>query len=256
MKHYQGGEKKVMKKSLSLLLAIALVFSMFSGLAFAEEKTATDKVVDWGLIKGDMDGDLMEDQKWDREDVVVILSRLLGVEAEAKATAKTHTYADVTDPFYDGYLSWAKTEGLFQGNSNVNFGYNDSITTHQFAAVMLRALDYETQDENYEGAKQLAIDLGLVAADTDFTIEATRGTFFGIIATTVDTNVKDSNVKLGAQLGLSGYEQAEVAASITGVREVTVNFGQAVDTNAAKLALKKGNVAVETTTEWSEDMGA
>src|SRR5690554_1337175 len=69
---YQGGEKKVMRKSLSLLLAIAMVFSMFSSLAFAADETTLtaqqkyDALAAKGIFAGLADGSAGLDQNMNR----------------------------------------------------------------------------------------------------------------------------------------------------------------------------------------------
>lgn len=255
VKHIQGGEKKVMKKSLSILLAIAMVFTMFSGVAFAAEKTAGEQLKDLGVITGTLSGDLQEESTWDRQDIAVILSRLLDLEAEAEATAKTHTYADATDDFYDGYLSWAKAEGYLEGHSEVRFGYNEAISNHQFVAVMLRALGYDTTGTNYEGAKALSVELGLVAEGTDFTSEAVRGTYYTVILAALDTNMKDTEVTLGADLGLEGYavEQGVSSVSVVGTKLIEVKFNTAVtDTADLGFKIKRGAAVYSSSVEWND----
>jgi len=238
----RGGEKKVMKKSLSLILAIAMVFSMFASVAFAAEvtpATAAEKLVTAGVIKGDAKGDVMADSKWSRQDVVVLLSRLLGKEDVAKATAKSHTFADVTNKFYDGYLSWAVENKYFTGHSATKFGYGEEITVQQFAAVMLRALGMTVE---YKDVPAKAAELGLVAANADMNKAATRGEFFVIIDKALTTEYAEGKT-LGATLGLKGYEAPvqAVDAKVVGVKKVEVTFANAVDTAKATFALKKGS---------------
>jgi len=199
-KAYRGGEKKVMKKSLSLLLAIALVFGMFANLASAAEMTVGEKLQAAGIIKGTGAG-LDEDKLWDREDVTVIISRLLDAEAEAKATEKNHTFADVSNPFYDGYITWAQENGYFNGKSETKFGFDQPIKVKEFAAVMLRVLGV---DADYSEVEELAVEFGLVEEGADFANPAKRGYFFTVLDNTLLVEDEDG-VTLGAALGLKGY---------------------------------------------------
>lgn len=225
-----------MKKSLSLVLAIAMVFSMFSSMAFAaEEKAAGEYLQEIGVITGDLSGDLNEDSTWSRQDVTVILSRLMGLEDAAADTAKGHSFADVTDPFYDGYITWAKDEELFNGHSDVRFGYGESITNQQFLAVMLRALGY---DVAYEDTIATAVELGLADEGTDAGAEATRGSYYDVVVTTLHTE-NSAGVVLGEALELEGFEPvapetlevAEVTAN--NLKQVVVEFNQDVADNSA-----------------------
>jgi hypothetical protein len=248
----RGGERKVMKKSLSLILAIALVFSMFTPMAFAADQSAGEYLAEVGIIKGSLSGDLMENETWKRQDITVILSRLVGAEAEALAYPKAHTFADVTDPFYDGYISWAKGNGYFEGHSSVRFGYDEEITKYDFLAVMLRALGVDTKGANYANVPQLAYEAGLIASpDEDLSVAATRGEYYEIIVTTLNVEVEEG-VTLGAKLGLPGFvtEEPEAPAALEveeayapNLIQVVVEYNQDVTDNAE--AAKADNYSVK-----------
>jgi len=242
-----------MKKSLNLLLAFALVFSMFSTAVFAaDSQSAAQKLVNAGIIKGSNSGDLMENETWKRQDVTVIISRLLGVEQEAKNTPKNHSFADVTDPYYDGFITYAYQNGYFNGHSEIRFGYGEEITVKQFAAVMLRVLGY---DVAWDEVEEVAVDVGLVPAGTDFEEAATRGEYFVIIDTTLQTETADGEI-LGVALGLPGYapEAPEVAVKPVGAKKIEVAFNKAVNKDQVTISVKKGNntTNVDSIT-WSAD---
>jgi len=230
-----------MKKGLSLLVAFALVFSLFQAVAFAATtpSEAGQKLKSLGIILGDTNGNLMEDAEWKRQDVAVLLSRLLGQEDEAKNTAKSHTYADVRGDYYDGYLSWARENGYMIGHSDTEFGFDDPITVKEFLTVILRALGYDPDFSSGE-VEKLAVELGLVEEGTDFNANAKRGDTYVIIVTALDTEVAGTGKKLGTVLGLPGYEVVDPA--VTGVsalnlKQVKVTFNKPVSkASAEKLA--------------------
>ncbi|MBJ6361912.1 S-layer homology domain-containing protein [Paenibacillus sp. GCM10012307] len=244
-KHFRGGEKKVMKKSLSLLVAIAMVFSMFASVAAAAASEAGKKLEGYGVIKGNQNGDLLEDENWLRQDVAVLISRLAGKEEEAKATAKTHTFADVRGTFYNGYISWAKENGFMQGNSATNFGFDSEITYKEFATVILRALGVDTTD--YSKIGELAVKAGIIGSDLNIDDKAKRGVTYDIIVTSLDVEVAGTGKVLGEVLGLPGFEKPAPAidAKATSVKEVTVTFNKAIDTANAKFELTRSQTAVK-----------
>jgi len=246
-KQFRGGEKKVMKKSLSLLVAIAMVFSMFASMVSAAEQTAGEKLKDLGVITGTSEG-LQEDAEWRRADVAILVSRLYGKEDVAKATAPNHGFTDLTDKTYGAYVTWAKEEGLFLGKTETTFGPLDNITNGQFATVVLRALGQDQLDEAKNLAK--AIELGLLAEGTVQTDAAKRGTTYSALVAALD--VKVDGKKLGTKLGLKGYEIVDLAiesASAVVAKEIVVNFNDNVKEIAVKdVSVKdaEGNsVAVE-----------
>ncbi|URN96076.1 MAG: S-layer homology domain-containing protein [Candidatus Pristimantibacillus lignocellulolyticus] len=220
-KQFRGGEKKVMKKSLSLLVAIAMVFSMFATVVSAAEKTAGQKLEDLGIIKGTSDG-LAEKEDWKRQDVTVLIARLLGKEDVAKATANTHGFTDVDSKFYNGFISWAKAEGYFTGETATKFGVGNSITNQQFAAVLLRVLGVEV---DYAAAFEKAVELKLVSADLVKTDNAVRGDIYESLLTALDYKIDGK--KLGTILGLKGYEVTDLevlSAKGTNQKTVKVEF--------------------------------
>ena len=250
-----------MKKSLSLLLAFALVFSMFSSLAFAADSTSVaDKLVNAGIIKGTKSGDLKENETWKRQDVTVIIARLPGKEAEAQNTAKNHSFADVKDLYYDGFITYAYENGYFTGHSDIRFGYGEDITVKQFVAVMLRVLGYDVE---WDEVEEVAVEVGLVPANTDFNKAATRGEYFVIIDSTLQTPVADGDgVTLGEQLGLEGYvdeEDGQSANAISsfkavGAKKLEVAFNGKVDASKAKFTVKRGTTSLNIAkTEFSQD---
>lgn len=215
-----------MKKSLSLLVAIAMVFSMFATVVSAAEKTAGEKLQDFGIIKGTSEG-LAEDAEWLRQDITVLIARLLGKEEAAKATANTHGFTDLDSKFYNGFVSWAKTEGYFTGETATEFGVNNPITNQQFAAVLLRVLG--VKDVPYAESLTKAVELKLVSADLVAADNAIRGDIYTTLVTALDYEIDGK--KLGTILNLPGYEITDVkvvGASATNSKTVKVEFNQEI----------------------------
>ena len=231
-----------MKKSLSLLLAIALVFGMFYSVAAAATPTpaeAGQQLKDYGIIEGS-NGDLMEDSTWLRQDAVVVLSRLLGVEAEAKAHADTSGFTDLKGKFYQGYISWAKEEGYIKGNNaaGTTFGFDKKLSNQEFAAIILRVFGID----DYDNAVAKGIEFGILPADAKASDPATRGTTFVGIVAALNAEVPGAGKTLGAVLGLPGFnvEAGISSAKATGAKKITVNFNSAIDTAKAKFTVLNG----------------
>ncbi|MFD0673685.1 hypothetical protein [Cohnella sp. GCM10027633] len=253
----RGGEKKVMKKSLSFLLAIALVFGMFSAMASAATPSTPAEagavLKELGVLKGD-DGDLLEGTVWKRQDIVVLLARLLAKEEAAAATAKSHTFKDVPKGYYDGFLSWAKAEGYVNGYSATKFGFNDELTVKDFAAVVLRALGIK----NDETIAADAVKAGIFAEGTDFAAKAKRGDTFVALVAALNAEVAGTGKTLGEVLGLPGFNVALAVkgAKQTGAKKITVELSRALkadEETALKASVKNGLVPYPVTIKASED---
>jgi trimeric autotransporter adhesin len=251
---YQGGEKKVMKKSLSLILAIAMVFSMFASVAFAAEATTTttpktteekyDALKALGIFEGDETGaNLTGDMT--RAQLAKIVTKLLKVEEDKAA----NTYTDVpADHWAAGFIGAATTAKAFDGVAPGKFDPEGKVSFQQLATVLVRltGLAQSTDavtgkvDEWAKGYVAAAVkELGLSQAD--YTVNANRGVFVELTFAALPKVVVPGKVSL-------------TEAKATGAQKVTVTFNKAVDTSKAVLSLKKsGTVSVTTKTEWSED---
>ena len=239
-----------MKKSLSLVVALAMVFSLLvPAMAFAAtaaEQAAGAKLKELGVLKGNEQGDLMLDKELTRQEMIVLLSRLLGEEDDAKNHPNTHGWPDVANPDFDGYISWGKENGLTKGVEDGSvFGYDQALTVQQLLQFLLRALGYD--EVAYEDVPAKAVELGLVAEGTDMTAVASRGTMAVVTLVTLDTNVNGEGVPLGYKLGLPGYEVTAVAIAsfkAVGAKKLEVAFNKAVDDSKASITVKKGTNTV------------
>ena len=113
-----------------------------------------------GLFLGS-NGSFDLDNPLTRAEGVVMTIRLLGKEAEAKATTAPITFTDVPD-WAKPYVAYAAQNGITNGYSPTTFGSNDPMTAAQFITLTLRAMGYKdgedfTWDKSYE--KALAIKL-------------------------------------------------------------------------------------------------
>ncbi len=238
-----------MKKSLSILLALALVLTMFSGLAFAADSAAGTELKGYGIIKGSATGDLMESSNWKRQDVVVILARLFGKESLAASYSNTHGFTDVEDPYYNGFISWAKDQKYFNGRDSSLFGFNDDISYQEFIAVLIRALGYVGDKEvPYANVPAKSIELGLVPENTVMSATANRGLYFNILTKILNTK-NTEGVILGTALKLSGFK--EKALSVTSVKATTTKVDHLLSGQLLTFAINGEikNTAVKTLTD-------
>jgi hypothetical protein len=187
----QGGETKVMKKSLKMLLIFALVFSMFApAMAFAAETELTaqakyDALVEAGIFKGHGTGEAGLEESMTRGQLAVVLARLNGHDDTQAASSKP--FPDVSaDHWAASSIEVLKADGVFQGNGDGTFGVNDNMTFEAIVVTTIRALgleedallaDLSTSATVSSWAKAhvaYAEAFNLVEARADYTAEATR----------------------------------------------------------------------------------
>lgn len=178
-----------MKKILSLVLVLALVLSSFS-FAAADPVTVGEELKALGVLTGDENGNLNPDQTLTREQALVVLARMMGKEADAKATTTASSFKDIKGTFYGPYIAYAELQGWTNGLSAGVFGFGKPATIDEIYAFMLRALGYTvaTLPEAVTKAAELKLN-------TDVTAEAgkpvLRGQVFITMNNTLNTAPKD-----------------------------------------------------------------
>jgi hypothetical protein len=256
----QGGETKVMKKSLKMLLIFALVFSMFApAMAFAAETELTaqakyDALVEAGIFKGHGTGEAGLEENMNRGQLAVVLARLLGVDDTETSTSSS--YPDVAASHWASYSIEVLTEaGVFTGHGDGTFGVNDNMTFEQIVVTTIRALGLEEDalaaDLAVEGtvaswAKAhvgYALFLGLITAQADYTFEATRA---DLVSASYDVHLVIEASKVPTALEVA-------SANATGVKKATVTFNRpVVNTDDATVVLKRGNIVVSGEKSWND----
>ncbi|MFS1511244.1 S-layer homology domain-containing protein [Chengkuizengella sp. SCS-71B] len=184
-----GGDTKVMKKSLSLLVAIAMVFSMFASVASAEEKTTEDKfyeLKELGIFDGYLDGLPHLEDNMTREQAAKIIALVFGLDIDESAES---TFSDVTsDRWSTKYIEASVKVGIIEGMGDGTFAPTSNVTIEEFAKMLAvgyadltnveldeeATVDNENISEWAQHYIAAALDLGLIAEYEDYTIDADR----------------------------------------------------------------------------------
>jgi len=245
-----------MKKSLSVLVATAMVSSMFASVAFAAELTTQEKLdalIAAGIFDKDGTGQGSElEANMSREQLAKIVALLKKLEVQS-GTSYTDVAADRWSAGFIQAVSKVKPM-IMDGVADGVFDPSGDVTLEQLATVAVRALgltvktDAEVKGEVSDWAKgyvATAVANGLLpdAANTDFTKPAIRAEL--VEATYAAKKVLDDQVK---------PEKVSVKeAKAVGVQTVEVKLDRDVDTAKAKLELKKGSTVIATDVKWSDD---
>lgn len=179
-----------MKKSLSLLVAIAMVFSMFASVAFAAEEPTVeakyDELVKAGIFAGLPGGEAGLDQTMTRAQAAVIVAKLAGYKEGV--TSPDAGFTDVPAGHWaKPYVDFAANLGIISGVGAGKFDPKSNVTIQELAKLAVDALaklGYKLKDAVAvegtvtEWAKEYvgkAIANGIFAAQTDYTVPALRG---------------------------------------------------------------------------------
>jgi len=245
-----------MKKSLSLLLAVALVFSMFGSLAYAADENLTTAqkyqiLADLGIFAG-INGDPALDQPMTRAQFARVAALIRGLEGIGTPDTRVVTekpFPDVElDAWYVEEVEAVKEAGLMQGDG-VNFNPDSNITVQELSVVYVGLLDLEPvegaevggADDWAAGYIQALLDNG-IDFPTNYTKPALR------------SDLVNAAYVAAEEFGIVAPDQVSVtSAKPVGVQKVEVALNKAVDTSKATLTLKRNNSNVAATTKWAAD---
>lgn len=185
----RGGETKIMKKSLVVLLTLALVFTMVTP-AFAASADLTvqqqfDALKASGVLSGDANGNMLaEDSTMNRQMLAKIACQLAGVAATpgVEIAAYANDYKTNVWGFTEGWAQAAYTAGLMEGftyeDGTTSFDAAGTVSMGELLTVILRAMNVEIPTVAgpwYTGAMQAAVAQGLVPQGTSGAADATYG---------------------------------------------------------------------------------
>jgi len=196
-----------MKKGLSLLLAFAMVFSMFASVAFAADNNLTTEqkyqwFIDQGVLKGNPDGNPRLGDNLTRAEFATIAVAIAGLEPKTD----TETFSDVkAGQWWHGAIEAAAAAGLVDGVGGGKFDPRSNVTVEQVLKVAVRLLGLDpVENANVPGASawaagyvQAALDAGLITPQSDYKVAATRGQTIDIVYPTyqrLQLNVESATV--------------------------------------------------------------
>jgi len=189
-----------MKKHLALFLVVVLG----SVPAFGQTVDYAQELYGFGLIQGDPSGDLMAQKVLNRQEMMVILARLMGVEAAAGAFTLETTFTDVSrESYYAPYIAYAQGRGWTLGQPDGGFGPEEPLSARQAAAFLLRALGYVTgEDFEYDESLEFLQVPGMTRAeDFEDPLQIKRSEVFEMIYKALDMDTLNGET-LGVILGI------------------------------------------------------
>ncbi len=164
---------------------------------------------DWGLLKGDDDGNLMLDTYLTREQMLVIVSRLMGLEEIAKDyDVENMTFNDVPRVGqYQHYIAWAQKNDITRGYSPQVFGFKESLTGWQAVTFFVRTMGYTYVPD--DGIMEAATNLGIVrGVNLKLDEPILRGNMALLMYNTIYARCSDGTI-LGEKIGVIVPEAVE-----------------------------------------------
>lgn len=157
------------------------------------------------IISGDKEGNLMLDEKLKRQDMVIILARLLGEQDRAVKYPDSSDFKDLkkVDKIYVSYINWAIENKYIIGMDKENFGFNKYVNTRQLQSILLRVLGYVEESMDWNLVTDVAVTYGIMDGlkIDDFT-EINRGEMSAMVLNTLNQSKKGSTLTLKRILNL------------------------------------------------------
>ncbi|MCT2197077.1 Ig-like domain-containing protein [Paenibacillus sp. p3-SID1389] len=181
----QGGEKKVMKKILSVALSTAMAFSMFASVAFGADAKLTPEqqfnaLKEAGIVSGFPDGLSHLERTLTRAELAKIIVNSLSLEPVDATSYNDKNYAN---HWGRPYIEAATQAGILNGKDAVKklFDPNGAVTVQELAKVLVTALKLEVPaDANNtasawaKGYVAAAVNAGYLADGINYQAQATR----------------------------------------------------------------------------------
>lgn len=248
-----------MKKLLALVLALVMSMSLvtISNAAFKDaDKIDYNEAVDVmnaaGVLIGDENGNFNPKENLTRAQAAKIISYLLLGNKTAEGLAGSGKFTDVAKTSWAaGFVDYCAAVGVVNGMGNGKFDPNGSLTTLQFAKMLLVALGYDAKIEGFVGtdwsinvsakANQVGLLNGLdVGANATLTREqAAKMCLNTLKAPLVEYDTKGTTVTVGGDASVTvGASKAEFKTStnkkaqtisnavINGTTAYTVEFAE------------------------------
>lgn len=164
----RGGEKKVMKKSLSVILSTTMALSAFSTAALAAtskdfsdldklsaaDKVIFDKLIEDGIFLGVGEGKFGVDEAMKRDQFAVAIVKAFKLTADAT----TSTFPDVKEDAPElRFIEAAYKAGIANGNKDGTFNPKGEVSVQELAVFLVGALGPKYKEEaraatgNHEG---------------------------------------------------------------------------------------------------------
>ena len=150
---------KTLNKTLSLILALAMVFGLMgvASAAFTDQSkithtTAVDTCVALNIINGRTDGSYDPTGIVTRAELCkMICVAYNGGVTPTLATTTTPTYTDTASNWASAYIEYCTKLGIVAGNGDGTFSPDATVTGTQAAKMMLIALGYNAANEGFTG---------------------------------------------------------------------------------------------------------
>ena len=150
-----------LRRGLAGILSLALLLGLLPAAAVpaaAADHWAVPYVqtlTDWGVMRGDISGNMAPERSITRAEFVTMMNRAYGYTRMAG-----HPFTDVP-AWLDPYAAWAFRQGYSNGVSGTSFDPDAPMSAAEYQELLLRALGYSAAGvDDYSASLERALDCG------------------------------------------------------------------------------------------------
>ena len=162
-----------LKRALSLALASVMLMGMMvvgsSAASFPDVDSndnieAIDVLETVGVMIGNENGEFEPDKNVTRNEMAVIMAKLILGTYEADSYVGSHPFADVP-AWLDRYVAWAYQRGYANGVAPTRFAPANPLSAVEYQEFLLRALGYSIAGvHDYSTSLERALDCGALTS--------------------------------------------------------------------------------------------
>ena len=228
----------MMKRTLSLLLALTLILSSFGLVASAASGGASQVISDFNIMPQSCSAD--SDNVVTRADFAYTIANILGSgEAEPRAT----DFVDVGEDLENsGYIYYATVNGFLVPEGNM-FCPNDPITLYDFNDAVVKLLAYETIAQanggGVDGAMKTVRDLKIyngVTFNTYDTVTATQ--YRQLVYNLMTADIAEFNYSYDGEGNINMYRTGATKTILSQYFGISRYYGSITEINNLKPSLK------------------
>lgn len=218
---------KNLKRFMSGIVATTIVFASLITGAHAksyDDVASTDRFAeqieilsDIGVVKGTSETEFSPDEKVTREQMALLLFRLM-IGKDTAGTLNTTAFTDLYDHTYSGAISWANASGYIIGTSATTFAPLAGISLQDAMTMLVRALGHSSIQMNggypwtyIDAAVKLGLDDGI--EDLSYTKELTRAEVAAILYNALTAEYL---IPRTASNGMTFYESTTIIERVFG----------------------------------------
>lgn len=215
--------KRFMSGSLATLMIVAALMTGVQAKEYTDVSSDNlyaeqiEILSDIGVIKGTSETQFSPDEKVTREQMSLLLFRLM-VGKDTAGRVNTTAFTDLHNDTYSGAISWANASGYIIGTSPTTFTPRAGITLQDAMTMLVRALGHSTIQMNggypwtyIDAAVKLGLDDGI--EELSYTKELTRAEASAILYNALTAEYL---IPKTASNGMTFYESTTIIEKVFG----------------------------------------